>query len=463
MWPGRRRFALCAALLIAAIASRDLAAHDIPNDVVVRLFVRAEGDRLRVLARAPLAALRDVQFPLRADGTLDIARADSAVRSGVVLWIASPLAIYEDDRRLAPPSLTAAVVSLPADRSFDSYDAALAHVSGARLPDDTTLIWNQALVDVLLEYSIRSDRATFSIDPGLERLGVRVVTVIRFLPVGRAERVFELSGDPGLVRLDPRWHQAASQFVRLGFRHILDGKDHLLFLFCLVIPFRRLKPLIVIVTAFTVAHSITLIAATMDMAPKGLWFPPLIETLIAVSIFYMAIENVVGGARLERRWIAAFAFGLIHGFGFSFALGRTLQLAGSHLVTSLLSFNVGVELGQIAVLLLLVPLLDLCFRYAMAERVGTIVLSLIVGHVSWHWMGERWEALRQFDWPRPDAADLARGSRWLMGMVAISALVWFARIATVRFRLKAKATSLTTEPTSSPSRSSAHPSPTSRL
>ena len=112
-----------------------------------------------------------------------------------------------------------------------------------------------------------SDQSKFSIHPGLARLGVRVVTVLRFLPPGGAIRAFEFVGDPGLVRLDPRWFQAAGRFVELGFFHILDGTDHLLFLFCLVIPFRRLRALIPVVTAFTVAHSITLIASAYDLAP----------------------------------------------------------------------------------------------------------------------------------------------------------------------------------------------------
>ena len=141
---------------------------------------------------------------------------------------------------------------------------------------------------------------------------------------------FDVLGDPGLVRLDPRWHQAAWRFVQLGFGHILDGIDHLLFVLCLVIPFRRLRPLVAIITSFTVAHSITLIASASGFAPDALWFPPLIEVLIALSIVYMAFENIVG-PKLERRWIIAFAFGLVHGFGFSFILRNSLQFAGAHL------------------------------------------------------------------------------------------------------------------------------------
>src|SRR3981189_2417454 len=113
-------------------------------------------------------------------------------------------------------------------------------------------------------------------------------------------RGFELSGEAGLVRLDPRWHQAALRFVEAGFFHILDGTDHLLFLLCLVIPFRRFRSLIKVVTAFTIAHSITLIASAYNLGPNALWFPPLIETLIAISILYMAIAHALA-TNLGRR------------------------------------------------------------------------------------------------------------------------------------------------------------------
>src|SRR5207249_5392119 len=98
-----------------------------------------------------------------------------------------------------------------------------------------------------------------------------------------------------------------------------------------------------------------------DLGPTALWFPPLIETLIAMSIVYMALENIVG-SNVRRRWMITFGFGLVHGFGFSFALRETLQFAGSYLLTSLLSFNIGVELGQLLVLLLLIPALNFLFR-----------------------------------------------------------------------------------------------------
>jgi hypothetical protein len=290
----------------------------------------------------------------------------------------------------------------------------------------------QAMLDVLLEYPIGSDRSRFSIHPALARLGVRVVTVLRYQPPAGAERAFELTGDPGLVRLDPRWHQAAWRFVQLGFAHILDGTDHLLFLLCLVIPFRRFRALVAIVTAFTVAHSITLLASAFDLAPDALWFPPLVETLIATSILYMALENIVGVASVQRRWLLAFAFGLVHGFGFSFALRETLQFAGSHLVTSLLSFNVGVELGQLLVLAILVPALQMLFRFVVPERIGTIVLSALVAHTSWHWTAERWQRLRQFELPSLTVEGMASGVRWLMAAIAIAGMLWLIALVAAK-------------------------------
>ena len=291
---------------------------------------------------------------------------------------------------------------------------------------NTEIPWDQAMLDTLFEYRIASDRSRFSIRPEFARLGLRVTTVLRFVQPGGTVRAFDYSGDPGLIRLDPSWSQAALNFTAMGFRHILDGTDHLLFLLCLVIPFRRLRPLVLIVTAFTLAHSVTLIASAYGIGPDALWFPALIETLIAASIVYMALENIVSGGGLQRRWMIAFAFGLVHGFGFSFALRETMQFAGSHLLTSLLFFNLGVELGQILVVALLVPALDLLFRYVVAERMGTIIVSAIVAHTGWHWMSERWATLRQFPWPAVDAGALAGGLRWLMAALAAALAVWAA-------------------------------------
>ena len=260
---------------------------------------------------------------------------------------------------------------------------------------------------------------------------MQTTTVLQFVPPDGNVRAFEFSGNPGLVELDPRWHQAFFRFVGSGVHHILLGYDHLLFVMCLIIPFRRVRPLVVLVTSFTLAHSITLLAAALGLVPSSLWFPPFIEMLIAASIVYMALENIVG-TRWQRRWIIAFAFGLVHGFGFSFVLGETLQFAGSHLLTSLLAFNLGVELGQLLVILLVVPVLNIAFRSERTERIGTIILSALLAHSGWHWMTDRASAFAQYDVAWLSPAALGTAVQWLMMLVAAAA------VAIVGYRLYRK-------------------------
>jgi hypothetical protein len=420
------RVAALTVALVAFLPSRPFAfAHEIPPSVTVLVFVKPEANRLRLVARLPLEAIRDVEFPLRGAGYLDIARATPLLRDAARVWVADYVQMYEGDRRLDSGVVVAARASVPSDRSFTTYGGALANVTGLPLADTVALPWRQAMLDVLIEYPITSASSRFSIRPSLARLGIRTTTVLRFLPPNGGERAFEYVGDPGTVRLDPRWHQAALRFVELGFAHILDGIDHLLFVFCLVIPFRRWRPLLAIITSFTVAHSITLIASASGLAPDALWFPPLIEVLIALSIVYMAFENIVG-AKLERRWVIAFAFGLVHGFGFSFILRQSLQFAGSHMATSLVAFNIGVELGQLFVLAIAVPALVLLFKYVVAERMGTILLSALVAHTAWHWMLERGAVLRQYEftWPELDLGFVAGLIRVLMLGLVLGAALW---------------------------------------
>jgi hypothetical protein len=391
-------------------------AHDIPSRVTVLAFIKPEVGRLRIVLRAPLEAMRDVNFPLSGPGYLDLDKSARLLNDAAKVWIADGIELYENGARLPQPRIVRTRIALPSDRSFTTFDSAVAHLA-AGLPGDTQLLWKQAMLDVDMEVPIADPSDRFSINPTLARLGVRTNTVLRFLPAAGGERAFEYLGDPGVVELDPRWHQAALRFVALGFEHILDGIDHLLFIFCLVIPFRKIRPLVAIVTSFTVAHSITLIASAAGMAPDGLWFPPLIEVLIALSIVYMALENIVG-PKLERRWLVAFGFGLVHGFGFSFALRESMQFAGSHLATSLVSFNVGVELGQLFALALIVPALTLLFRRVVAERMGTIILSAFVAHTAWHWMLDRFAVLRQYQFEMP-AMSLSVASSLVRGLILV--------------------------------------------
>lgn len=458
--PMRHQTALLSLAAFALLAvPRPLDGHEVPERVAITAFVHPDGTAkvLRIVARVPLEAMRDIDFPVHGDSTLDIARASALLPEAARLWVANYLAFYEGDRDLLPARITATRISLPSDRSFASYASARAHVVAAPLGEDTGLRWQQAMFDLVIEYPIESAASRFAVEPRLAHLGVRTTTVLRLvLPTDPTDpgarggeaptRAFTYTGDPGRIELDPSWMQAVARFVAEGFRHILGGLDHLLFVLCLVLPVRRWRPLVAIVTAFTVAHSLTLGAAALGLVPTAFWFPPLVEAVIALSIVWLAIENVLLPAeRLEQRWRMAFGFGLVHGFGFSFALAEQLQFAGAHLVTSLAAFNAGVELGQLLVLVLAVPALELVRRYVTEarERYVTIVGSVLVAHVAWHWMAERFATLAEFRasfaWPAVDAVFALGVLRFaLLAAVALAVALAFGHVLrTLRARAAA--------------------------
>ena len=148
---------------------------------------------------------------------------------------------------------------------------------------------------------------------------------------------------------------SASDFVSLGIKHILTGYDHLLFLFGLLIVTRRFAPALRIITCFTIAHSITLAIATLSPLPAP---PRLVEPLIAASIVYVGLENIARGGEPKGRWLLTFVFGLIHGCGFASAL-RELGVgsSGGGIAVPLVCFNGGVELGQLLIAALVLPVI----------------------------------------------------------------------------------------------------------
>jgi hypothetical protein len=167
--------------------------------------------------------------------------------------------------------------------------------------------------------------------------------------------------------------RGAGSFFSLGIEHILTGYDHLLFLLMLILGSRGLLPLLKIITAFTVAHTVTL-----GLAVFGVLVLPgaLVEAVIALSIAYVAAENLIPKYAISRRWTVSFVFGLVHGFGFSSVL-KAIGLPKDNLLLSLLNFNLGVEAGQAVMVLLLVPILMRIRRRSWEPKL-TMTLSAIV-------------------------------------------------------------------------------------
>jgi len=402
-------------LLLACSVAR---AHDLPVNTMVNAFVRVQGGEADLVARVPMDLLRGVPFPT-VDGRYDLAQSAPFEELARTL-LADAFVLAENNVRLAPLRSRARIVAA-SDRSFDRFDHALAAVragprAAAPVPYDT------GYLDVHFVYPIRSNGSRFEIQSQVAvDVGVLAPLTVRYVRGDEEGRAMIIAGGADPVDLDPAWYRAAGGFVVLGIEHILTGTDHLLFLLCLVLPVRRLRAVVPLITAFTVAHSVTLIASALGFAPRGPWFPPLVEAAIAASIVYTALENVVTTS-MGRRELITCLFGLVHGFGFSNALGDSLQFAGQHLLVSLLSFNVGIEIGQLAVLCVMLPLFALLRRWLSPRRL-VVVLSSVGGVFGAIWLVERWQVLWQVDLACSGPGCLGHAAPWLVASVALLALV----------------------------------------
>lgn len=183
-----------------------------------------------------------------------------------------------------------------------------------------------------------------------------------------------------------RSHTAA-EFVRLGIEHILEGYDHLLFLFVLLVGCSGWRPVLAVITAFTAAHSFSLAAATLGWIELS---PVIVEPAIAASIIYVALSNLMRSGQRGERLAVTFALGLIHGLGFAGVLADLgVASDGSHVVVPLLAFNAGVELGQLAVTAIALPALLALRRHPLLGRSALPAGTAFAAALGFLWLIER--------------------------------------------------------------------------
>jgi hydrogenase/urease accessory protein HupE len=200
----------------------------------------------------------------------------------------------------------------------------------------------------------------------------------------RQQSTFSISRSPGDGGSADRAATVTwSGFVRMGIEHILTGYDHLLFLFALVLGGGTMRSHALAITSFTAAHSVTLGLAVLGfVVPPARW----IEPAIALSVAYVGIENLFA-KRIPRHWIT-FPFGLVHGFGFAGALGE-IDIPRGEVPSALLSFNVGVELGQLTWMISIGLLMMQLRRRTFFGRRGVPVLSAVIAVIGLVWFAGR--------------------------------------------------------------------------
>ena len=252
------------------------------------------------------------------------------------------------------------------------------------------------IVDVQLRYRagepIRNYAFSSVLDPGLPGQDDTANLILDY--DGADQRIYRVTGllsEPQQVSRS-QWNAAAT-FVEEGIRHILGGYDHLVYVACLVIGALTLGGLAWRITGFTIGHSITLSLGYFGFVPSGEWFIAAVETGIALSIIYAAVIALSVSNKAHqgvRTFIVTVAIGLLHGLGFSFVLREILGLSSANIWVSLLSFNVGVELGQLAVVAVLWPLLwFIAKRSSRWQTLAKWVIAVPAIALASMWTGER--------------------------------------------------------------------------
>ncbi len=349
-----RRIGLIALLLGTMLSARSAHAHGL-NTSYTTITVLPE--RLSVVFAFTLVDM-DAHFHINANG--------DAVISQEELHAAVP-AMYEYFEAHATLTMDGSKVHLQWEQATLTEDAA-----------------NQEFVNLAFSAPLHTKPSAvfvaFDLSP-FELFGQTYTNLVKVVAGDRIQQAIvslDNRRQQFLLAEEPPLRAQLGQFTLLGIKHIFLGYDHIMFLLALIIIGGRLWSLVKIVTAFTIAHSVSLILATLQVVTLP---PRLIESGIALSIVYVAAENFfVEG--VGHRWVLTFYFGLVHGFGFASVL-RELGLPTKGLVLSLLAFNVGVELGQIAIVAVLFPITlwiaKQRFRRHVIVALSSVILCFGIG------------------------------------------------------------------------------------
>jgi hypothetical protein len=277
-------------------------------------------------------------------------------------------------------------------------EARAAFAAGPDIPEVADPLYvGDVVVDIVLRYGVGAPVHGYSVsstlDPGLPGQENTANLVLDYGPEGtKVFRARGLLAEPVIISRSA--FSAVFTFIKEGVRHILEGLDHVLFVLCLVLGAVQLKSLAWRVTGFTIGHSITLTAGFFGIVPSGAWFVPTVETGIALSIIYAAVIAMMPARRFagsERNiFIVTCTIGLLHGLGFSFVLHKILQISSPDIWQSLLAFNVGVEIGQLTIILATWPIFRLIQRSSdNAWRIGRAGIASACIAVATVWTGQR--------------------------------------------------------------------------
>ena len=413
----------CAAIVHAAT-------RPVPDAVNIKVFARLESGSLVLLVRVPLAAVKDVQFPTRGDaGYLDLEALASMLPGAAEHWIAAGFDVFDRGEPVSRPEVDQPRIATIADQSFDSYQSAIDHLGAPPVAATENLFLDQVWFDMRLRYRLASGQPVIALEPNVAGWGVRVSTDLKIVDAGGRVRSLAFEGNPGRIYLAPRWTDAGRQFLDRGTRFVRSTAPLLLFLFCLVLPFRRWRPATPPVAAFVSTLVVGLVASTLGLSVDTVWFPPLLAALEVVAIILVACANIVDQVTPHRRTVFACCAGLIFGPSTALALEPALQFGGVHPLVSLLAFCAGAAATLVAAAAITIPVMSYLFSRARTERVERIeriIVSALAADTAWGWLTERWSELAKIPVGVVfETGDAAMVLRALAVLVLLGGALWF--------------------------------------
>jgi hypothetical protein len=414
--PPRGKWFFAVALMmqgaLGLIPASPARAHGDVHDIAAPAFFKVERSEAHLVIRLPLAVFSEFhRFPVNGR-EIDLANAGPAI-SRTLADVSRDIGLSENGNNLVASSAIGRL-TLPSDRSFESYDEAV-ELAAQPIDTGTAIYVDQGSFDAHLTYAIASPNSRFAIRTALSReLGDHLELVIRYMPVDDEPRSLVITSRSGTVSLNPTVYDAAAAFLVLGFEYIVRDVDYLLLILVLLVPVSGRRQIVLAVGTFTLAHSVALLGSAYGSAPAkasdAVFSTLFIEAAMAAAIVWVALGNIIGFDRRGRALATCLA-GLVYGVQFSSGLGDELQFAGRHPLVSLLSFNLGIEIGQLAVIAIMLPALLFALRYVFVGRVGMIVLCAIVADIAGHWLLDRGAMLWRVPWPG-FAAALSSRALW---------------------------------------------------
>jgi hypothetical protein len=396
--------AVLATSACVALGPIPVSAHDLPSDRPIPTYVKIGPTSVQLLIRialdTPGLSLPTIGSRIDADASLPSLQ-DTLRKFGDAVVVFEGNSTLEATRREIR-------LSLPSDRSFDTYASASAHLEDSLAA--AALYANQGFLDARLTYPITHGGTALSIQSRFtDTWGAAPVLSVVFLPIEGPERRFVLRGSTGQIAFTPSVYEAMRRSFAAGLTMVFASAEYLLLLICLVVPLRTFRDSAPVVAAAIGAYATAAVVSGLALVRVDDAFGQVVAVSATVVVAAAAVFNLVEPVLL-RRWVLAAVAGAVCGFAAADAVHEQRVLAGAHSFVSVVGLNVGAAAGQVLVVAAVALWAQLFVHGSATARLRVLLISAIVADIAWHWGSQRAAPLWQagWDYSGPSLVVLAR-------------------------------------------------------